>query len=151
MLRMGFVIQMTTRKTFRFDPSWYSPTTAGLSCLEVHVAAICAALPVFWPVLTTNWGRIFVTTEVSVTRESAQMHPKTTNHEAEVELHSVSSRRGFAIEGTEEGPDPGGWQPYVGDHTNLGENETLVQAPPVAPSGKWRDPLGCLSRGTIKK
>lgn len=40
-----------------------------LAALEVSLATVCASLPVFWPVMKFNWGTIFVTYEVSVTRE----------------------------------------------------------------------------------
>lgn len=128
-LRMAFVIQNFTADTFRFDPSWYDATTAGLACLEVHLAAVCAALPVFWPVLTTRWGRIFVTTEVIVTRESGQFHPKMNT---EIELHSTSSRRNLTLDQVHQPQDPQRWEPYVGDETTgLGENETVVEGPSV--------------------
>ena len=106
----------------------YSSTTGGLTCLEVHLAAVCAALPVFWPVLTTTWG-VFVTTEISVTREFGRIHPKT-NREAA--LRSTSSNRELTGE-PDEPQAPEGWEPYVGDNTTgLGENETIVERPVVA-------------------
>ena len=52
------------------DPSWYGCVPAVLSALEVHLATICASLPVFWPVIKENLGRILVTREVDVTRET---------------------------------------------------------------------------------
>lgn len=52
------------------DPSWYACVPAVLSVLEVNLATICASLPVFWPVLKENLGRILVTREVDVTRET---------------------------------------------------------------------------------
>lgn len=33
------------------------------------MAAICASVPVFWPILSHQWGRIFVTQEVVITTE----------------------------------------------------------------------------------
>ncbi len=126
---MVFVIRNFTADTFRFDPSWYDATTAGLACLEVHLAAVCAALPVFWPVLTTKWDRIFVTTEVTVTREFGRLHPKMNT---ETELHSTSSRWNLTLDQFHQSQDPQGWEPYVGDETTgLGENETVVEGPAV--------------------
>ncbi|KAL2132013.1 hypothetical protein VTI74DRAFT_4319 [Chaetomium olivicolor] len=128
-LRMVFVIQNFTADTFRFDPSWYDATTDGLASLEVHLAAVCAALPVFWPVLTTRWDRIFVTTEVTVTREFGRFHPKTNT---ETELHSTSSRQNLTLDQFHQSQGLQGWEPYVGDGTtSLGENETVIEGPAV--------------------
>jgi hypothetical protein len=125
---MVFIIQRSRGNEFRLDPSWFSSTTGGLACLEVHLAAVCAALPVFWPVLTTTWA-VFVTTEVSVTREFGRIHPKTNR---EVRVRSTSSDRGLARE-SDEALAPEGWEPFVGDNTTgLGETETTVEAPAVA-------------------
>lgn len=52
------------------DPSWYGCVPSVLSVLEVNLATICASLPVFWPVIKENLGRILVTREVDVTRET---------------------------------------------------------------------------------
>ena len=128
-LRMVFVIQNFTADTFRFDPSWYDATTAGLACLEVHLAAVCAALPVFWPVLTTRLDQIFVTTEVTVTREFGRFYAETNT---ETELHSTSSRRNLTFNQFHQSQGLQGWEPYVGDGTTgLGENETVVEGPVV--------------------
>ena len=130
---MAFIIKRLRDGTFWFDPSWYNSTTAGLACLEVHLATVCAALPVFWPVLTTSWGQISVTTEVSVTREPGRMLPKTNR---DVELHSTSSRRSLMLQQFPESQAPEGWEPFVGDETTgLGENETVVEVPAVAKRG----------------
>ncbi|KAF4420478.1 hypothetical protein CGCF415_v008783 [Colletotrichum fructicola] len=48
------------------DPTWYAPVPMVLAILEIDVAAICASLPVFWPVLRSGIGQIFVTHEVKV-------------------------------------------------------------------------------------
>lgn len=56
-----------------FDPSWYGAAPVVLSALEVNLAAICASLPVFWPIIKSTWEkRIVVTHEVEITRESRQ-------------------------------------------------------------------------------
>ncbi|KAK3902460.1 hypothetical protein C8A05DRAFT_15485 [Staphylotrichum tortipilum] len=150
-LRMVYVVQHFTARSFRFDPTWNNATMAGLACLEVDLASVCAALPVFWPVLTTTWGRIFVTTEVSVTREVGQMHPhhhvvqqqqqqqgecggdKVLQHGVDGQgdgLRVTTSRQ--RLTGTDVGVEQGsleGWEPFVGDETTgLGENETVVEA-----------------------
>jgi hypothetical protein len=139
---MVYVIQHFTVRPFQFDPTWNNATTAGLACLEVDLASVCAALPVFWPVLTTTWGRIFVTTEVSVTREVGPFHPRKHHVEVEGELHSTSSHQNVTAMTTTTamldressskggGGPPDGWEPFVGDETTgLGENETVVEAP----------------------
>ena len=55
------------------DPTWYAPVTFILAAVEVDVAAICASIPIFYPVVaaaaTEPWGRIFITHEVRITRE----------------------------------------------------------------------------------
>lgn len=51
-----------------FDPPWNAPVIMVLAMLEVNLSSICASVPVFWPVLTAQIGRVFVTREVSVTR-----------------------------------------------------------------------------------
>jgi hypothetical protein len=128
-VRMVFVIHNFTADTFRFDPSWYDATTAGLACLEVHLAAVCAALPVFWPVLTTKWDRIFVTTEVTITREFGRFHPR---KKMQTELLSTSSRQDLTLDQFHQSQSPQGWEPYVGDATTgVGENETIVKGPAV--------------------
>ncbi|KAI0149552.1 hypothetical protein GGR57DRAFT_224734 [Xylariaceae sp. FL1272] len=52
------------------DPTWYAPISLLLAVAEIVAAAICASIPIFWPVLTMQWGRIFVTKEVNITREA---------------------------------------------------------------------------------
>lgn len=128
--RMVYVIKNFQTPAFRFDPSWYSATTGGLACIEVHLAAVCAALPVFWPVLTTSWGRIFVTTEVSVTRECGRFRPKSNRDAA---LHTTLSRRNLTCDQFYEPQGLDTWEPYVGDQTTgVGENKTVVEAPAAA-------------------
>ncbi|KAF4780741.1 hypothetical protein HER10_EVM0001734 [Colletotrichum scovillei] len=55
-----------------FDPTWAAPGPMALSILEIDMAAICASLPVFWPVLQNSMGMIFVTHEVKVTTETVE-------------------------------------------------------------------------------
>ncbi|KAH9905423.1 hypothetical protein F4778DRAFT_707182 [Xylariomycetidae sp. FL2044] len=52
------------------DPTWYGPISILLAVLEVDAAAVCASVPIFWPVLTVQWGKIFVTQEVNITHEA---------------------------------------------------------------------------------
>ncbi|KAI1258945.1 hypothetical protein F5Y18DRAFT_320753 [Xylariaceae sp. FL1019] len=52
------------------DPTWYAPISLLLAVAEIVAAAICASIPIFWPVLTMHWGRIFVTKEINITHEA---------------------------------------------------------------------------------
>ncbi|KAK1979801.1 hypothetical protein LZ30DRAFT_761582 [Colletotrichum cereale] len=52
------------------DVTWYTPLPMVLAILEIDVAAICASLPVFWPMLQESMGAIFVTREVKITTET---------------------------------------------------------------------------------
>ncbi|KAK1997724.1 hypothetical protein LX36DRAFT_577859 [Colletotrichum falcatum] len=56
------------------DITWYTPLPMVLAILEIDIAAICASLPVFWPMLQVSMGSIFVTREVKVTTEAAEAH-----------------------------------------------------------------------------
>jgi hypothetical protein len=110
------------------DPTWSSPTPAVLSCIEVHLAAVCAALPVFWPVLKQGWHRIFVTYEVRVTREDRP--PATPTNDLELK---TSSEQNLELGNSS---TPEGWDPWVGDETSgLGESETTVE---TRVPGAWR-------------
>jgi len=122
---MADIIRLSTASLGQFDPPWYAPTPTGLACLEGHLAAACAAMPVFWPVLKTTWNQIFVTKEVSITREFGVLKSKVADQE--VEMQSMSSERNLTVDGTQV---PEGWEPFVGDETTgLGENETVIQSP----------------------
>lgn len=63
-----FIVMVDNRATTmpEFDPTWYGGSAIVLSVLEVNIATIVAALPVFWPMLRRNIDRIFVTHEVEV-------------------------------------------------------------------------------------
>lgn len=129
-LRAVYIIKRTAVEEGGFDPSWDNPTVMGLASFEVHLATICAALPIFWPVLKETWNRIFVTFEVSVTQEYREFPSRDATG---VELQSASSERNLALDSTHE-PE-GGWEPFVGDETTgLGKNKTVVES---AAAGKW--------------
>jgi len=121
---MANVIQLNLLGKGSFDPTWYSPTAAGLSNLEVFLAVSCAAMPVFWPTIEGRWNRIFVTHEVSVTREYGRFPSKA----GDVELQSsMSSDKNGMAEDPSQMPD--GWEPFVGDETTgLGESETVIES-----------------------
>jgi len=106
-----------------FDPTWYSPTVIGLAAIEAHLAAACAAIPVFWPSLERRWNRIFVTQTVSVTTAHGQLfsRPK------DVEMQSMrNDNNDPALDASE---TPEGWEPFVGDETTgLGIHETVIES-----------------------
>lgn len=52
------------------DPTWYGSISIILAVLEIDCAAICASIPIFWPVLEAQWGSIFITQEIKITREN---------------------------------------------------------------------------------
>lgn len=68
--RLQSIVETRATTLPTFDPTWYGTTPIVLSSMEVHLATICASLPVFWPILKKNLGPyIMVTHEVKVTRE----------------------------------------------------------------------------------
>jgi len=125
--RVGYVIKLSLADENSFDPTWDNPTVMGLASYESHLAAVCSALPVCWPVLKTTWNRIFVTYEVHVTKEYGVFPAKKA---VDIEMRSVSMDRTLPYD-----PNlpPEGWEPFVGDETTgLGENETVVESLPAA-------------------
>lgn len=71
MLRLASIVETAATTSPTFDPTWYGSTPIVYAALEVDVATITAALPVFWPVLVnlSNRTHILVTREVKVTLE----------------------------------------------------------------------------------
>ncbi|KAI0503193.1 hypothetical protein F5B22DRAFT_630298 [Xylaria bambusicola] len=55
------------------DPTFYAPQSIVLAALEVDLASIVASIPVFWPIITQTWGKIWVTQEVHVTRHHRRL------------------------------------------------------------------------------
>src|SRR5688572_9968825 len=123
------------------DLSWNSPTPTGLAIVEICLALVCAALPIFWPVIENSWGMIFVTYEVEIKRESGIFVPRKLRKQRQqrqqqrrisspdFELDICAQQRqplpGDAADG-----DPPGWDPYVGDvNTGLGESDAVVLSP----------------------
>ena len=114
-----------------FDLSWTTPTPTGLATIEVNLAAICAPLPVFWPVLDERWCRIFVTYEVRITREYGIFIPRKQRRvqpppPTPPTPQTASSDRAL---NTGDPAQPPEWNPYVGDaKTGLGESDTVVES-----------------------
>ncbi|KAL1870145.1 hypothetical protein Daus18300_005209 [Diaporthe australafricana] len=72
--RLAAIVETRATTSPTFDPTWYGPTPIVLAALEVDVATICAALPVFWPVLQQiDMSQILVTHEVKVTLEHRRL------------------------------------------------------------------------------
>ncbi|CAJ2503568.1 Uu.00g109620.m01.CDS01 [Anthostomella pinea] len=82
------------------DPTWYGPIIYLLAVLEVDAAAVCASVPIFWPVLTVQWGKIFVTQEVAITHETRYGYDDHHNHDDEDGLRrgTTHSRTGSELE-----------------------------------------------------
>ncbi|KAI0136474.1 hypothetical protein BJ170DRAFT_13574 [Xylariales sp. AK1849] len=96
--RLATIIQHQTGTWPTRDPTWYAPISLILGVLEVDFAAICASIPIFWPVLEQQWGSIFITQEIKVTHEDRyDDHFSTANHHnrtgSETELKRVESNR----------------------------------------------------------
>lgn len=69
--RLQAIVENRATTSPTFDPTWYGPTPIMLSSLEIYLSAICASLPVFWPVIKKTLGPyIMVTHEVQIVRES---------------------------------------------------------------------------------
>ncbi len=67
--RLATVIQHKAAMWPVKDPTWYGPISILLAVLEVDCASICASVPVFWPVLSRQLGKIFVTKEIEIIHE----------------------------------------------------------------------------------
>jgi hypothetical protein len=114
-----------------WDLTWNSPAPIGLASIEISLATICAALPVFWPVLKISWGKILVTYEVKITREYGIFVPR---KKVVVLPRTASSDRELTGGDAPKSPHEGEWNPYVGDaKSGLGESETVVQSPAERP------------------
>jgi len=114
-----------------WDLSWNSPTPTGLATIEINLALVCAALPIFWPVLQERWGRILVTYEVKVTRESGIWSRKAQRPPPQT---SSSERELTGSGGEPESFQPTEWDPYVRDtKTAFGDSETTVVSPKERP------------------
>jgi len=125
--RVVCVIQLRNKGSY--DPVWNTATIMGLASYELHLAAICAALPIMWPVLKTTWDQIFVnvTYEVTVTEDYGGKF-RSRKEATDIELQSVPASMASMND-----PMPDKWEPFHGDETTgLGENTTAV----VAEKGK---------------
>ncbi|KIW08534.1 uncharacterized protein PV09_01423 [Verruconis gallopava] len=54
------------------DPTWNMPGPGLLSTVEVFLAALCATIPFFWPVLREGFNKIFVHYDFTVAEEQIQ-------------------------------------------------------------------------------
>lgn len=122
------------------DLSWNSPTPIGLAIVEICLALVCAALPIFWPVIENSWGMIFVTYEVEIKRESGIFIPRKVRRQQQQQQQQEEEQRQRSSSDVElnyceprpsgDAGDPPGWDPYVGDaKTGLGESDATVESP----------------------
>lgn len=85
--RLGILIRSQGEVFEILDATWYAPVTMLLSIAEVTLASICASIPIFWPVLSSSFGAIFVTKEVEVTTDDRYGYSGTPESETELTLH----------------------------------------------------------------
>ncbi|KAK4160532.1 hypothetical protein QBC43DRAFT_325421 [Cladorrhinum sp. PSN259] len=112
------------------DLSWNGPTPTGLAVVEICLASICAALPIFWPVIENSWGIIFVTYQVEVKRESGIFIPRKVNKQQRRRSASSNVELTICEPQQQLAGDLPGWDPYVGDaKTGLGESDAIVESP----------------------
>lgn len=104
-----------------WDLSWNSPTPTGLAALEINLASICAALPVFWPVVRDKWAAL-VTYEVIVASEPGVYGMPRQPGESGMQLAPNEPPKLEAAE----------WDPNA--LTKMGDTETVVES--VAASAK---------------
>ena len=128
------------------DLSWNSATPTGLAIVEICLALVCAALPIFWPVFENSWGKIFVTYEVEIKRESGVFVPRKLRKQRQQRQQQrkisspdfeldICAQQWQPLPGDAADGDPPGWDPYVGDATTgLGESDAVV----VSPAGAGR-------------
>jgi hypothetical protein len=57
----------TPSSVYNFTRWW--PEVLIFSNLEIDFAIMCASMPIFWPSVLATWSHIFVTQEVTVTRD----------------------------------------------------------------------------------
>lgn len=95
--RLASIVQTQAATYPTFDPTWYGPTPIVLAALEVDIAVISAALPVFWPVLRSLKLNILVTREFKVSSEQrrhSKCVPRMSSNDPDddaIELHRSDS------------------------------------------------------------
>ncbi|KAK8083091.1 hypothetical protein PG996_001872 [Apiospora saccharicola] len=140
------------------DPTWYGPITMLLAVLEVDAAAVCASVPIFWPMLSNKLGGIFVTQEIEIRRETRffQMDdeeaavgggrgvmmaqpPSRTGSEAELKQHHDSDAKqpsSFTGSYSMKSMDPLALPPLE-EPPPLNSHEAVVQSPGKKNGWKW--------------
>lgn len=130
-IRLVSIVQTQAGTYPTLDPSWYGCTSAMLSALEVNIATVCASLPVFWPVIKENLGRIMVTYEVDVTRETRDVGGFNVLNESG-ELFSTKT---VASKGRQYYPEDGYIREHAGPFYQVEPIKTTVLSP--GQCGKW--------------
>lgn len=122
------------------DISWHSPTTTGLAAIEINLASVCAALPVFWPVVKEKWDRIVVTYEVKVTSENGSFMELKSSKSREQDADGQNLELAEGGQGGQRGFEPTEWDPNVRDtKTALGDVQTTVQSPAERSAKVYKD------------
>lgn len=103
------------------DVTWYGAGPVVMACLEVDVASICAALPVFWPVLIRKLDKIHVTHEVTVTHESR----RASSEMGDVELRTTTSEQNLMPRRFSR---VGEWVPWIGEQLGGLGSKTVVES-----------------------
>lgn len=83
-VRLIFLLQYSPAEMR--DLSWTQPMPTALAVVEISLASVCGALPVFWPVIENTWGMIFVRYEVRVTTESGVFVPRKERTRQQLEI-----------------------------------------------------------------
>ena len=107
-----------------WDLSWNSPTPTGLAALEINLASICAALPVFWPVVRDKWAAL-VTYEVIVASAPGVYTGKRKDESLLRQTESAESDLGLVAS------EPPKFKAAVWDPnalTGMGDTETVVES-----------------------
>ncbi|KAH8897804.1 hypothetical protein GQ53DRAFT_884653 [Thozetella sp. PMI_491] len=102
--RLVSIIDTQAGTSPTLDPSWYGSAPIVLAALEVNLAVICASLPVFWPVLEHNIGKIFITHEIEISHEEGDSNSLSTQdtelrlaprHQSPEPVHITSIGRNY--------------------------------------------------------
>lgn len=130
-IRFAVIVSNRATTSPEFDPSWYGGTSIGLSILEVNIATIVAALPVFWPHLRRNIDRIMVTHEVEVKiTTSSGFNP--------IESDSKHTPNHWAAEDSKTGSEVIAMRPLKPTRTNSnGESGSLGAGLPFDGKGSY--------------
>ncbi|KAF1927875.1 uncharacterized protein M421DRAFT_421069 [Didymella exigua CBS 183.55] len=128
-LRLWSTFKHSAEAMKGFDFTWWYPEVLIISCLEVDFAIICASMPIFWPIVVTNWNAIFVTKEVHITHQDRvqgfEMGRPTS-------LKSTASQEGLTK--LPSGEQKSYYYNDFGEEASTGKSPALTVSEEVAPS-----------------